>query len=196
MMCSRQCYVSLRVVLLSVSHSHATSSIYNREHGGIMIVASKQYIGTLTGLQHGLLIVPIATESDNKKQQLVDGKLILPHCAITCTLRTVHSTADVLLQLQSLHTPPFYVYDVDTRLREIRGPNDLQALLFLAQLFATTAGAMPDVLTGITGTESALKLLQSGRCSQSQPLSTTAITVLHNISKLSPIRQYYPAHLT
>eukprot|EP00953_Heterococcus_sp_UTEX-ZZ885_P007973 4782-Heterococcus_DN1.PRE.3 len=55
---------------------------------------------------------------------------------------------------------------------------------------------MPDVLTGITGTESALKLLQSGRCSQSQPLSTAAITVLHNIRKLSLIRQYYPAHLT
>jgi hypothetical protein len=159
-----------------------------------MIVASKQCIGTLIGLQQGLFIIP--TNTDVKQQQLVNGKLILPHCAVTRSLSIAHSTADVTLQLQTLHTPPFYVYDIDTRLCEIRGPNDLQALLYLAQLYATTASAMPDVLTGITGTESALKLLQSGRCSQSQPLSAAAITVLSEISKLSPIRKYYPTHLT
>jgi hypothetical protein len=173
MMCACQCYISFHVVLSPyISHLYVLQS-HIREHGGMMIVASKQYVGTLVGVQHGLFIISIGSD-DN--QLLVDGKLILSHCAVTSTLRTTHSTADVSLQLQSLHTPSFYVYDVDTRLRAIRGPNDLQALLYLAQLFATTASARPDVLTGITGTESALKLLQSGRCSQSQPLSTAAIT--------------------
>lgn len=57
---------------------------------------------------------------------------------------------------------------------------------------AYTSYVIPDRLTGLTGTEEALRGLRSGYCQPWIPLSPGAQEVLTCIAKLTPRREYYP----
>jgi hypothetical protein len=59
-------------------------------------------------------------------------------------------------------------------------------------LHALTSFPLPDGLTGRTGTEEALRTLESGRCQPWQPLSLGAVALLEQIDYLVPGRKYYP----
>ncbi|KAI9675628.1 MAG: hypothetical protein M1817_000995 [Caeruleum heppii] len=64
-----------------------------------------------------------------------------------------------------------------------------------AQLHAYTSFALPDPLTGLTGTEEALHFLRSGLCQPWAPLNARPLEILESIAKLTPRRQYYPSDL-
>ncbi|KAI1637344.1 hypothetical protein F4809DRAFT_649926 [Biscogniauxia mediterranea] len=61
-----------------------------------------------------------------------------------------------------------------------------------AELHALTSFILPDVLTGLTGSESALSILSSGVAQPWSPLSPLTTSILDSIFKLSPTREYYP----
>ncbi|KAI0593909.1 hypothetical protein F4775DRAFT_607001 [Biscogniauxia sp. FL1348] len=61
-----------------------------------------------------------------------------------------------------------------------------------AELHALTSFILPDVLTGLTGSESALNILSSGVSQPWSPLSPFSTPILDSIFKLSPMRVYYP----
>ncbi|KAL9083501.1 MAG: hypothetical protein Q9159_005747 [Coniocarpon cinnabarinum] len=64
-------------------------------------------------------------------------------------------------------------------------------LIYLrAQLHALTSFILPDSLTGRTGTEQAIWLLQSANARPWQPLNIKPRTILSQISSLSPFREY------
>jgi hypothetical protein len=77
----------------------------------------------------------------------------------------------------------FRIDDVLRRLSYLLGPRLLYAK---AQFYAYTSFAIPDPLTGRTGTEEALHMLQSGHYQPWEPLGDAAIKILKTIADLSP----------
>lgn len=64
-----------------------------------------------------------------------------------------------------------------------------------ALLHAYTSFIIPDPLTGHTGTEEAIKWLQSGICQPWEPLGHGPMECLKRIAQLTPGREYYPKDL-
>ncbi|CAE7214344.1 unnamed protein product, partial [Symbiodinium natans] len=153
--------------------------IISREFGGE--VAADQNIGTLVGLQHGLLL-----ETTHEK------KLLLPHSEV---LREIHGNhCLVKMNLGHLLNPPVFVYSVREDLRELRGQKDRVAWLYLAKLHALTSHVLRDPFTLRTGTETSLGLLRSARCrgnlsNGADVPRSEAERTLQEIARLSPVRQ-------
>jgi len=60
--------------------------------------------------------------------------------------------------------PLYYTYEVDTELGCLTGNGELKSTRYLAYLHAMTSCYRPDPLTGKTGAQAGLSLLQSARC--------------------------------
>ncbi|CAJ1346814.1 unnamed protein product [Effrenium voratum] len=144
-------------------------------------VAQDQNLGTLVGLQRGLLL-----------QRSHEQKLLLPHAK---TLRASSGNhCEVDLDMSELRDPPLFAYSVRADLRELRGPKDRVAWLYLAKLHALTSHVLRDPFTMRTGTETALCLLRSARCRgnlyhgiNGSP-GDVAERTLQEISRLAPAR--------
>ena len=153
--------------------------ITSHEFGGE--VAQDQNLGTLVGLQRGLLL-----------QRSHEQKLLLPHAK---TLRASSGNhCEVDLDMSELRDPPLFAYSVRADLRELRGPKDRVAWLYLAKLHALTSHVLRDPFTMRTGTETALCLLRSARCRgnlyhgiNGSP-GDVAERTLQEISRLAPAR--------
>ncbi|KAJ7521861.1 hypothetical protein O6H91_19G071900 [Diphasiastrum complanatum] len=167
----------------------------SREQPGFF-VPKNQSLGTLVGLRHGLLL---------------QEQILFEHCTLKRCLIVPHSTNSlnismenyghfgshpaVKVDLAEFSSPSIFVFDVDDRLQCLRGPATPKAWLYLALLHASTSHPLPDPFTGLTGTESAMRLLQSPRCWSCKPYEPEAISILLDIARLSPIRDWYPKHL-
>lgn len=66
--------------------------------------------------------------------------------------------------MHNLRSPALFSFEVREDLRDLRGPPDRLAWLYLAQLHAITASPLEDPFTGRSGTAQALALLRSGHC--------------------------------
>jgi hypothetical protein len=82
-------------------------------------------------------------------------------------------------------------FNVNTVLGRIDCPAEPVMLYYRALWHAKTAYFLPDPLTGRTGSEEALRYLQSGAYFPWNPLTQRARLVLQEIAKLSPRREYY-----
>jgi hypothetical protein len=130
-----------------------------------MRVAHQQSYGTLIGLTHGLLLAEARDRSSEAHQPLV-RKLLLPLAPLklqsavstNSSSDSSSSTAVVTPDLTALRSPPCYVYTLDERLQQLKPCADQHAVLYLALLHAATACALPDSLTGLTGTAAAMVL--------------------------------------
>lgn len=83
-------------------------------------------------------------------------------------------------------------FDIDDALGRLTCPPEPALVYFKAHLHALTSFPMPDPLTGRTGTEEAVQILQSGVAQPWSPLGKEAITRLLWISNLSAAREFYP----
>lgn len=83
-------------------------------------------------------------------------------------------------------------YMIDNVLGRLHCPPEPLLLYTKAQLHAYTSFVIPDPLTGRTGTEEALRCLQSGACQPWNPLIPSGVVVLETIARLTPRRSYYP----
>ena len=83
-------------------------------------------------------------------------------------------------------------FGIDDILGRLTCPPEPRILYSKAQFHAVTSFVLSDPLTGRTGTEEALHILRSGYCQPWTPLSDVSATILQNIKKLSPTREYYP----
>lgn len=167
------------------------------DHPGFS-VSENQNINTLIGLRSGLLL----EEHDVPDQCIRKHYLIIPHTRGLLTremeggIGTLDQHPVVGIDLTQFSSPSFFVFEVDHRLQNLRGPaSGPTAWLYLALLHASTSHVLPDPFTGLTGTESAMRLLQSPRCWSCMPYKHEAISILQEIAKLSPRREWYPQHL-
>lgn len=83
-------------------------------------------------------------------------------------------------------------FEIDDVLGRLTCPPEPALLYAKAHLHALTSFPIPDVLTGRTGTEEAIHILQSGMSQPWTPLGRSPISELEAIASLSPRREFYP----
>lgn len=97
------------------------------------------------------------------------------------------------LEVKAKTTNNYYKFSVDSILGRLSCAPEPAQLLFKGLLHALTSFALPDGLTGRTGTEEAFAILSSGQCQPWQPLDSKSISVIQTLATLGPRREYYPS---
>lgn len=165
---------------LDFSIEQGSSRVHCRQFRG-MYVDKVQQIGTLVGLQSKLTL----RDSNNRRMILVpDGDVYYSDIWGHVLVGVIHGS--------SVRVHPF---NIDTRLGRLVDNGSLQSKLCLAYFHALTSYCLPDALTGKTGTEQCLSILNSAAVRSFQQLSEKDLNILGHISKLSPGRRYYPKDL-
>ncbi|PTB55328.1 hypothetical protein M431DRAFT_83309 [Trichoderma harzianum CBS 226.95] len=83
----------------------------------------------------------------------------------------------------------YFRFDIDQTLGRLVSQPEPLLLCRMALCHAVTSFCLPDPLTGVTGTEEAVRILQSGAV---QPWSPSSFPDLGEFAVLLPKRQYYP----
>mgnify|MGYP000039711776 CR=1 FL=1 len=161
--------------------------IVSREFGSLR-VATNQSLGTLYGLQHGILL---------ESPCHMENKLfICPHGKVS------RYDSNTSIDTDNLKSPPFFTYELRPELGDLHGKSQLRReWLFLALLHAQTGRLQHDPFLGCTGSEKALSLLRSPHCTGDLLTSLdkddvaeqfkTDILLLVDIAKISPMRENY-----
>ena len=161
--------------------------IYSVDHNG-WCVDNDQTIGTLIGLQHGLILVKYPATDYTQRC------LLLPHASVSLRTMVNGTHPGVTLQLNKLRNPALFRYTLNSNLKQLQAPTSHAAWFFLAYLHGVTSSMQPDPFTSMTGTEMAMTILQSARSWSSSPYDADSKHWLECIACLSPQRQYYPKH--
>ncbi|KAI0844999.1 hypothetical protein F5Y00DRAFT_265964 [Daldinia vernicosa] len=157
------------------------SSIYSHQFRG-MSVDEDQSIGTLIGLQSMLVL-----KGDNGR---VRRKALIPNGNIVFYKHGQH----VHVNIERQSSTKAYVYEVDGLIGRLANNGSLQGRLLLSYLHALTSFPLPDPLTGKTGTEEALSILNSAAVRSFIKLTEENLELLKKIALLTPARYYYPAN--
>lgn len=147
-----------------------------------MRVSLHQKCGTLFGLNHGLLL-----ESANGNHS-APKLLLMPHGEVDVGRDENHVTVDIDTS-EDLFNPPFHLYSIDKTCRQLKAVNNsYSAWIYLAYLHALTSHGEIEPFTGLSGTENALQILQSGFVWSSTPYDDESIQLLKDFIELSPKR--------
>jgi hypothetical protein len=149
---------------LSVTLLRYSLSFYVNEWGELescdfkdMVYDENQCIGALFGLENLLVL----RRSTHLAQDLIPRRVLTPSGP--------PGGHDVHRFRNDPSTPPdnqplYHTYDVDTEMGCLIGNGSLASVTYLACLHAMTSHHRPDPLTGKTGAQAALCLLQSAGC--------------------------------
>ncbi|KAF8545896.1 hypothetical protein OG21DRAFT_1528184, partial [Imleria badia] len=122
-----------------------------------MVYDENQCVGTLLGLRNILVLRPKTHITGIfVPEALTPRRVLIPHFGLFSSPNWVFHTGH--------HSPLYYTYNVDTELGCLIGNGSLTSTEFLARLHAMTSYHRPDPLTGKTGAQAAISLLQSAGC--------------------------------
>ena len=155
--------------------------VRSRENRG-MIVDESQEIGSLVGLGSKLIL----RAEDSTTTRIV----IVPYGSVKHTQSGHH----VCVGVDKNSVSKTYSYGIDNRLGRLIARGDLSSMLWLCYMHALTSFCLPNPLTGRTGTEDALSILESAAVKSYTRIDQRASSILQSIADLSPTRSYYPAH--
>lgn len=142
------------------------------------VVDPNQDAGTLYGLQ-SMIVLKDTANSLQRSIITTMGELKYERCKMHVNIKKENDGR-------------YARYMIDNVLGRLYSPPEPLLLYTKAQLHAYTSFMIPDPLTGRTGTEEALKCLQSGACQPWNPLMPPGAAVLETITRLTPRRHYYP----
>ena len=130
-----------------------------------MVYDEDQCVGALFDLENLLVLRP----KTHIAEALIPEALIPRRILIPNGFPKRHGNHQVRIDIQGSFLagsdePSYHMYDVDTELGCLRGNGSLTSTRHLAYLHAITSCHRPDPLTGKTGAQAALCLLQSARC--------------------------------
>lgn len=133
---------------------------------------------TLHGFRSGLVLrgVPCSDERS----------IIVPLGDVSWSLDGIH------VSVRASSADHYGRFGIDQVLGQLTCPPEPRLLYAKALLHALTSFPLPDDLTLRTGTEEALRTLESGRCQPWQPIGGGAIVSLMTIKGLATGRHYYP----
>lgn len=183
-------HVQLPRLQLDFHVDHNDDRVQSRQYRG-MIVDTDQTTGALIGLQSKLVLRPSNTAED----RLVLIPVPRGYGPENIARAWVSDQHHVSVQISKNDAHKVFAYSLDTTLGRILESGDMQRRLFLAFLHGATSHCLPDPLTGYTGTESALSILQSAAVRSFEYLTEDNVELLQQIADLSPVRIFYPAHL-
>lgn len=163
--------------------------LFSREYPN-MLIDPNQNIGTLVGLENKLVL----TEEENCDIRPA-RKVIVPHCSFEIIENDAAGHQRVHLNRTSLRNPRFFPYDLEYHKKLLEAPRNQAAWSYLAAHHGATASPLPDLFTGLTGTEMAFQILRSARVWSCQPYDAECLATFQIISGFSPKRKFYPEHL-
>ncbi|KAL2888634.1 hypothetical protein HOO65_030135 [Ceratocystis lukuohia] len=161
-----------------------TSDLVSKQYRG-MKVAHEPDLGTLHGLNNKLVLCGLADPSRHKVLVL-DGKESVSQASNIGFTRVL---------IQPVEPFKIHAYDVDYTLGRLVDNGDFYSKLYLCYMHALTSFCVPDELTGLTGTEQALEILNSAAVQSITSISEAMSDILARISSLTPERAFYPEHL-
>ncbi|KAI2636101.1 hypothetical protein GGS21DRAFT_543015 [Xylaria nigripes] len=86
-------------------------------------------------------------------------------------------------------------YKINNTVGQLSCPPEPRLVYLKALCHAITSFCLPDALTGRTGTEEAFSILRSGAAQPWRPLRESVHPTLKELGNLTPLREYYPAHI-
>ncbi|KZV61296.1 hypothetical protein PENSPDRAFT_693529 [Peniophora sp. CONT] len=157
-----------------------------------MIVDSNQAAhGTFFGLVAQLVLkhkhVDAQTLPRSRRILIPDGKVLYEKTA-------THVSVNIALP-KDVERILYHEFAVDSDLGRLTDVSSMASRLFQCLLHAVTSGCLCDPLTGLTGTEQALKELSGARMLSFRGLASRELELLREISSLTPERTFYPEHL-
>ncbi|KAK8063845.1 hypothetical protein PG996_008497 [Apiospora saccharicola] len=170
---------------LSVELKHLDLSFFVNQNGLLesreldLEIDKNQDIQTL----HGFASLIVLREVNNHQRRSI----------ITTTGRIEQRRHGMHLVVTAETSNNYYRFTVDSVLGRLSCAPEPRLMLFRALIHAFTSFALPDRLTGRTGTEEALAILASGQCQPWQPLTPKMLEYINSLAKLGPSRRYYPS---
>ncbi|KAJ5724234.1 hypothetical protein N7488_002269 [Penicillium malachiteum] len=158
-----------------------STSIASRQYPG-MTIDKDQSLDSLIGLSSKLLL-----GRHDSPERLV----LVPEGDLSFAIDDGHVKVDVDWK----HEAQLQAYAIDSQMGYLADNGSLRSKLFLSCLHAFTSSCLPDPLTGKTGTEQALSILQSASLRSFTYLGERESKLLEDIALLTPIRRCYPASL-
>lgn len=146
-----------------------------------MVVDTNQYIGTLHGLLHKLVL---------KDTQASSRIVIVPHGVVS--YHRVEQHVRVSIATGTGDKIPYHQFVIDKDLGMLIDNGNLRSRLFKLYLHAVTSHCLPDSLTSRTGTEEALHGLRMASTRSFVALDPEHIEQLKLFAKLTPARDFYP----
>ena len=178
---------------IAFKYNSDTNIITSREYLD-MCIAEDQWLGTLTGLQFGLLLSPIGS-INKQEEQYQCRKLIIPYGKVHAKKeQSGHHQTVTIERISFFHQ--YFVFNLNNRLRIIQSTDSPTGWLYLALLHAITSHPLPDQYTRMTGMERSFQLLKSAGCWTDQPFDELSLDILQQIAIISPKVDYYPQRLT
>lgn len=155
-------------------------------------VSAVQSVGTLCGLASKLVLETIDGQG-MRKVVIPDGTIgvfrgndpSLPHPRITVT-----PSSDLGHHIRA------FMYDVDSLIGRLVGDGTLTSWFLLAYLHILTSYWLSDPLIHRTGVQQALQMLRSAQSLSFMELTDEHMDILERIVNITPVRRYYPDHLT
>ncbi|EAQ83711.1 hypothetical protein CHGG_10115 [Chaetomium globosum CBS 148.51] len=171
---------------LSFTLAEGNSSIKSKHYSG-MCIDQSQSIGALVGLENRLVLKQEGVLESCTPQRTV----LVPRGPISPRIVSHHVkvSVDFFAGAHVKHD----AFMIDARLGRITTSGSLSSKLYLCYLHAVTSHCLPDPLTGRTGTEEALRILESASVRSFQRLDAESYQLLCGIAELSPQRQFYPS---
>jgi hypothetical protein len=179
--------ITLPRLQLDFTIKHLGLEVESLQYRGMVVDLANQTMGTLVGLASKLVLKSV----DQNQYRLV----LIPYGPRATAYTRVSGQHHVRITINKDKALKVYAYSLDTTLDRILDTGDVQRKLFLAFLHALTSHCLPDPLTGYTGTESALTILQSAAVYSFEYLTASNVDLLSQIAAISPVRAFYPRNL-
>ena len=157
----------------------------SKNHKGYTVDQS-QSLGTLHGLNSKMVLI-----SSDDQTRSGSRIVIVPYEKVYFVKEAAGHTSSWIKagNVERIGSHFYYVDDVTGKLKD---NGVLQSKLFLSYLHAITSHCVSDSLTGRTGTEEAIRILNSAATRSIHRLCRGDIEILQKISELSPRRSYHP----
>lgn len=173
--------MNLKFTINCVTICDQHSDLISNEFGG-MRLSRNQKVGTLYGLNNGLVLESISNNGATKI-------LLIPNGLINTESNGIFASVSIDTELE-LNNPPFHQYQVNEFCRQLKASTGTDAAWFyLAYLHAITSHGEIEPFTGMSGTERSLQILQSAHVWSSSPYESEAVKILGAIAKLTPLRK-------
>lgn len=157
-----------------------------------LFVSRTQSISTLFGLQSKLVLDP--------KDENTSRRVIIPQGEITVSrnpeLPDLHTQVTIMPYEDVGKQIKMFIYEVDELIGRLVGDGTMTSWYLLAYLHILTSSHLRDPLTHRTGVHQALVMLKAANSFSFIELTTEDVGLLRSIHNLTPVRRYYPRHLT
>lgn len=168
---SRKAVLDLPRYALQFTIVEGESTIMSKHYSG-MCIDECQSVGTLVGLAARLVL----RQEDSPQPSTAKRIVLVPRGSVSSEMAKDHVW--VTVDLSEASHVKHDAFTVDPKIGQLTGSGSLSSTLYLCLLHALTSHHLPDPLTGRTGTEEALRILESASVRSFQRLDPESHSLL------------------